>query len=268
MSVSVAGDANFVDPHAGDAFVVRNDQAIDGVRTGTMVIAAERSALIVHDTDRTDVSLPARESRSVVTFELQAILKRLLDLVIALVACVILIPLVLVIVILIKRDDSGPIIHRRRVIGRGGVEFDAYKFRTMIVDADTYFDRHPDLKLQYELNVKLMGDPRITRYGKFLRRSSLDELPQFINVLRGEMSVVGPRMIHPSEAVRYGAHLTERLSVRPGITGAWQVSGRQNLSYEDRVRIDLDYVRRRTLLTDIKILLLTIPVVLIARGAH
>ena len=128
----------------------------------------------------------------------------------------------------------------------------------------------PELKKEFAKDFKLKNDPRITRLGKFLRRSSLDELPQFINVLRGEMSIVGPRPIVNAELSRYGRHMNEVLSVRPGMTGLWQVSGRNNLSYRQRVRLDLRYARTRRCLLDLKIVLKTIMVVLNPhdRGAY
>ncbi len=128
----------------------------------------------------------------------------------------------------------------------------------------------PELRQEFSRDFKLKNDPRITSLGKFLRRSSLDELPQFLNVLRGEMSVVGPRPIVNAELPRYGAHMNEVLSVRPGMTGLWQVSGRNNLSYRQRVRLDLRYARNRRMLLDLKIVMKTIMVVLNPRdrGAY
>jgi lipopolysaccharide/colanic/teichoic acid biosynthesis glycosyltransferase len=117
---------------------------------------------------------------------------------------------------LIKADDGGPIVHRRRVLGEGGREFDAFKLRTMRVDADAWLAARPELLARYQRNVKLADDPRVTRVGRVLRKLSVDELPQLVNVLRGEMSLVGPRMIHPSELERFGSFGARRLSVKPG----------------------------------------------------
>jgi len=165
-------------------------------------------------------------------------------------------------------EDRGPFLYRRRVLGRGGREFDAFKLRTMRVDADGWLARQPQLLAQYQENVKLQDDPRVTRVGRILRKFSIDELPQLVNVLRGEMSLVGPRMLHPSELERYGDLGPERLAVKPGITGLWQVSGRQELDYGERVELDRRYLRERSLKLDIEILLQTIPAVLRGRGAY
>lgn len=165
-------------------------------------------------------------------------------------------------------EDRGPFLYRRRVLGRGGRQFDALKLRTMRVDADNWLAGQPELLAQYQENVKLQDDPRVTRVGRLLRRLSIDELPQLVNVVRGDMGLVGPRMIHPSELDRYGEMGAERLSVRPGITGLWQVSGRQDLSYAERIELDRRYLRGRSLRLDIEILLRTLPAVLRGRGAH
>jgi lipopolysaccharide/colanic/teichoic acid biosynthesis glycosyltransferase len=165
-------------------------------------------------------------------------------------------------------EGRGPLLYRRRVLGRGGREFGAFKLRTMRVDADGWLARQPQLLAQYQQNVKLQDDPRVTRVGRILRKFSIDELPQLINVLRGEMSLVGPRMLHPWELERYGDLGPERLAVKPGITGLWQVSGRQELDYAERIELDRRYLRERSLKLDIEILLQTIPAVLRGRGAY
>ena len=152
--------------------------------------------------------------------------KRLLDIVLALLGILVLIPLFVAIAIWIKLDDGGYIFHFREIIGYRGRRFYALKFRTMIPDADMYLAKHPELLQKYLENMKLPDDPRITHVGRFLRRTSLDELPQLFNVLVGQMSMVGPRMIHPRELPRYGKWAQKRLSVKPGITGLWQIHGR------------------------------------------
>lgn len=165
-------------------------------------------------------------------------------------------------------DGGRPVIHRRRVVGLHGREFDAFKLRTMRVDADRWMAEHPEFQAEYSLRTKLDRDPRVTRAGRLLRRLSIDELPQLLNVLKGEMSLVGPRMIHPSELSRFGEFGAERLSVRPGITGLWQVSGRQSLPPEARIELDRRYIERRSLMLDLAILARTVPAVLSGRGAH
>lgn len=185
----------------------------------------------------------------------------------AIMALVALAPMLVVLALLVRLTSSGPVIHRRRVLGRGGRPFDAFKFRTMVMDADLLLRARPELLAAFQGNVKLADDPRITPVGRWLRRSSLDELPQLFNVLCGQMSLVGPRMIAPEEAGRYGASLAKRLSVKPGLTGLWQVSGRQTLDYERRIALDLQYIDKWSLSLDLCILLKTIPAILSMRGA-
>jgi len=154
-------------------------------------------------------------------------------------------------------------------MGMGGQEFDALKFRTMAVNADEILENNPELKAQFEDNHKLKNDPRVTPMGRFLRRWSLDELPQLFNVLRRDMSLVGPRMISPPERGEYGKWGMNLLTVRPGITGLWQVSGRSDVSYEERVRLDMYYIRNYSILLDLQILFIqTLPAVLKGKGAY
>jgi lipopolysaccharide/colanic/teichoic acid biosynthesis glycosyltransferase len=183
-------------------------------------------------------------------------------------------PVFLALALLVKITSRGPVFYVQQRVGRDYRSFGCIKFRTMRRDADRILSRllseSPDLQEEFRNDFKLRNDPRITRLGRFLRRSSLDELPQFLNVLRGEMSVVGPRPIVKSELERYGNRMDEVLAVRPGLTGLWQVSGRNNLSYPERVRLDVRYARRRTLLMDLRIILRTIGVMLDPRdrGAY
>jgi lipopolysaccharide/colanic/teichoic acid biosynthesis glycosyltransferase len=181
---------------------------------------------------------------------------------------IILAPVMFVLALIVKLDSPGPVIHRRRVLGKGGTQFDAYKFRTMHVNGDEILNQHPELKAQLERDHKLAHDPRITGCGAWMRKLSLDELPQLFNVMKGQMSLVGPRMISPRELSRYGEHADELLTVKPGITGLWQISGRSNLKPEDRVRLDMQFIRTRNAWTDFKLLLMTIPAVLKSRGAY
>jgi exopolysaccharide biosynthesis polyprenyl glycosylphosphotransferase len=196
------------------------------------------------------------------------ILKFILDYAITIPGLVIISPLLLLIAILIKLDSPGPIIYRRRVMGVNGVQFDAYKFRTMTPNGDEILERHPELKAELEENHKLVEDPRVTRVGQFLRKKSLDELPQLFNVLKREMSLVGPRMISPLEMKKYDQWDMNLLTVRPGITGLWQVSGRSDVTYAERVRLDMYYIRNWSIWLDIELLLQTIPAVLKSRGAY
>ncbi len=199
---------------------------------------------------------------------MDALMKGVLDYVGATLLLVLLSPLLLFIALLIRMDSPGPVIHRRRVVGLNGRVFDAYKFRTMIVDADAYLENHPELKREWEETGKIRNDPRVTRVGKWLRRTSLDELPQLVNVLKGQMSLVGPRMITPAELARFGRWQHNLLTVKPGLTGLWQVSGRADLSYEERVRLDMYYIRNYTIWLDLRLLLHTVRVVLQGKGAY
>ena len=196
------------------------------------------------------------------------LVKRIVDCFGALLVLLILAPVLCLIAILVRVTSPGPVIYRRRVLGVDGVEFDAFKFRTMAQNAETSLPADSELARRFRENMKLRVDPRVTAVGRILRRLSLDELPQLLNVLRGEMSLVGPRMIAPDEGERYGAALARRLSVRPGITGLWQVSGRQNVDYDTRVSLDLEYIDNWSLRLDFLILLKTIPAVLSMRGAY
>lgn len=178
-------------------------------------------------------------------------------------------PLFAVIAILIKLDSPGPVLYRRRVLGVGGKAFDALKFRTMSVNGDGILKSHPELIHKLQKKGKLKDDPRVTPLGRWLRKYSLDELPQLINVVKGQMSLVGPRMISPEEAKEYGRRKFNLLTVKPGITGLWQVSGRSDLDYEERVRLDMYYIRNYTIWRDLQILFVqTLPAVLKGRGAY
>ena len=197
---------------------------------------------------------------------------RVLDLAIAVAVILLTAPLLVALAMMIKLQDGGPAVFGHTRIGRGGRSFRCYKFRSMVVDSDARLQAllatDPEARREWELDRKLRNDPRITQIGAFLRKSSLDELPQVINVLRGEMSIVGPRPIVAAEAVRYGASLRQYCAVRPGITGLWQVSGRNNLPYHRRVALDRLYARSKCLSVDLKILALTIPAVLSRNGSY
>ncbi|MGQ0605196.1 MAG: sugar transferase [Anaerolineales bacterium] len=197
-----------------------------------------------------------------------SILKLALDYVLTIPGMLLISPILLFIGIAIKLDSPGPIIYRRRVMGLNGKQFDAFKFRTMHVNGDRILERHPELKAELVRNHKLKNDPRITRVGQWLRKFSLDELPQLFNVLLAEMSLVGPRMIAPQEMAQYNQWGLNLLTVRPGLTGLWQVSGRSDVSYEDRVRMDMYYIRNWTLWLDLQILFQTFPAVIRSRGAY
>lgn len=153
-------------------------------------------------------------------------------------------------------------------MGINGIEFEAYKFRTMHVNGDEILVKHPDLLRKLVQDYKIREDPRITPMGRRLRKASLDELPQLFNVVKRDMSLVGPRIIAPVEMEKYGDWGLNLLTVLPGITGLWQVSGRSDLSYEERVRLDMHYIRNWTIWSDLQILWQTIPAVIKGRGAY
>lgn len=202
------------------------------------------------------------------------IIKRAGDIFFALIVLLLGFPLFLLIAVMVKVTSNGSVFYSQRRIGRGYKGFGCLKFRTMRKGADQILrqllERDPLLREEFERDFKLKQDPRITPLGRFLRRTSLDELPQLLNILKGQMSVVGPRPIVWDELERYGRQMDVVLSVRPGLTGLWQVSGRNNLPYETRVRLDLYYVRHRTFWLDLRIILRTIGVVLLPmdRGAY
>jgi exopolysaccharide biosynthesis polyprenyl glycosylphosphotransferase len=195
-------------------------------------------------------------------------LKRVLDLVVSSVVLLVSWPLMLTIAAALKFDSPGPVFYRRRVVGVSGKPFGALKFRTMYIDADERLARDPMLRRQFEENYKLKNDPRVTRMGRLLRRTSLDELPQLFNVLRGQMSLVGPRMITSQERARYGKWRMNLSTVKPGITGLWQVSGRSDVTYEERVMLDMHYIRNFSIWLDLHLLWQTVPAVLKGHGAY
>lgn len=192
--------------------------------------------------------------------------KRLVDIVVAVTVAILASPVILALALAVKLSMGGPVIYRHRRIGFGGRYFDCLKFRTMVANGDEVLERYlaanPAAAEEWRLSRKLANDPRVTRFGRFLRKTSLDELPQLLNILRGEMSCVGPRPIVTEELERYGVHAYEYLRARPGVTGSWQVSGRSNVSYGDRVRLDAEYVRKWSFGSDLRILVRTVPAVL------
>lgn len=194
--------------------------------------------------------------------------KRLFDLAVGLLVFVFVIPIVPLIALMIKLDSPGPVFYRQDRIGRGGRPFRFYKFRSMYREADR---RRTELESRNEQEgpvFKIKADPRITPVGQFLRRSSVDEIPQIINVLRGEMSIVGPRPPLPVEVARYQPWHRRRLDVKPGITCLWQIAGRSQIGFDEWMRLDMEYLRTRSLRTDLAIFLKTLPAVMARRGAY
>jgi len=207
----------------------------------------------------------------VIAQESAFIIKRLFDVVIgcfALIPVLFLFPFIFVAIKL----DGGPLFYKQPRVGKDGKLFDCFKFRTMVENADAllelYLMRHPEARAEWVATQKLKNDPRRTKVGKILRHYSLDELPQLINVLRGDMSVVGPRPIVSAEVHRYAGDIVHYYSVRPGLTGLWQVSGRNDVSYNERVRMDSFYVRNWSLGNDLEIIFRTFFVLLNRSGAY
>ncbi|MCA1992492.1 MAG: sugar transferase [Coleofasciculus sp. S288] len=196
--------------------------------------------------------------------------KRLFDIVFSLSVLVLFFPVYLVLAVLIAISSPGPIFYFQERVGKNYKPFSCLKFRTMVANADEMLPdimaTYPHLREEFEDNFKLKQDPRITAIGKFLRLTSLDEFPQFWNVLKGDMSVVGPRPLVPEELPKYGQHMDKVLTIRPGITGLWQVSGRNDIPYHHRVQIDVYYVNRRNFWLDIWLIVKTFGVVLFPKN--
>lgn len=199
-------------------------------------------------------------------------LKRTMDLIGAIMGLIIFSPIFLLISILyMTGDNKGPIFFKQIRMGKNGKEFYIYKFRSMIVNAEEKLKRNEILYRKYiDNNYKLepSEDPRITKVGQFLRKTSLDELPQFLNVLKGDMSLVGPRPVVQEELIEYGKRKDEFLSVKPGLTGYWQVSGRSDVGYPERVELELHYIYNCSILFDMKIIFLTMVHVIMRKGAY
>ncbi|MCU5226644.1 sugar transferase [Bacillus tropicus] len=195
--------------------------------------------------------------------------KRCLDFVGALCGLIFLFPVLFIVAVLIKYEDpNGPVFFKQIRVGKNGRDFYMYKFRSMVTDAE---ERLEDLLHQNEVSgamFKMKDDPRVTKIGKFIRRTSIDELPQLINVLKGEMSLVGPRPPLPREVQEYTNYDRQRLMVKPGCTGIWQISGRSSLSFTEMVELDIEYIINRSLILDLKIIIKTVRVMLFDKNAY
>jgi len=203
---------------------------------------------------------------------LGGLLKRAMDVSIASLALIWFSPLFLLVALLIKLTDKGPILYRHMRVGHGAQLFPCLKFRTMVLNSDEVLRRHlaahPEAAREWAATRKLKDDPRITSVGAVLRKLSLDELPQLINIVRGEMSIVGPRPVVLDELALYGQDVGYYLRSRPGLTGAWQINGRNDVSYGERVAFDRDYVEHWSLWTDVVIMAKTVPAVIVAKGTY
>jgi len=211
--------------------------------------------------------LPARASGA--GWQVQLAVKRVLDVVLSLVALVLLVPLFAVVAVAIRLSSRGPVLYRLCVLGRHARPFITYKFRTMVADADAQKLRYLDRNEMDGPVFKMRQDPRVTPLGRVLRRYSIDELPQLWSVLKGDLSLVGPRAPMPEEFARFEPWQWAKLAVTPGLTCLWQVSGRSEIrDFATWVRLDLEYIRRWNLLLDLQVLVRTVPVVITARGAY
>jgi Undecaprenyl-phosphate galactose phosphotransferase WbaP len=199
-------------------------------------------------------------------------IKRFMDLALVIIGGILILPFLLLIALLIKLNSPGPVLYKHKRLGKNGKYFYTYKFRSMVVDAQERLEKmlesDPAIKMEWEKNQKLQNDPRITSLGKFLRRTSLDEFPQLINILKGEMSLVGPRPIVDDEVKKYGDDYDRIFSITPGLTGLWQVSGRSDTNYQDRVTYDSYYLQSWSIWLDLWIIFKTFGVVLIGKGAY
>lgn len=204
---------------------------------------------------------------------LYKVVKRLIDILGGLVGCVLLVPITVAVYIARKvlKEDDGPLFYEHLRYGKDGKKFRIYKFRSMCIDADKrlkeYLEQNEEARIEFEENHKLKDDPRITKLGKFIRKTSIDELPQFINVLKGDMSLIGPRPIVDGEIEKYGENKDKFLSVRPGLTGYWAANGRSDITYEERMKMELYYVDNISFKLDIQIFFKTIISVVKKEGA-
>ena len=204
---------------------------------------------------------------------LYKVVKRLIDILGGLVGCVLLVPITVAVYIARKvlKEDDGPLFYEHLRYGKDGKKFRIYKFRSMCIDADKrlkeYLEQNEEARIEFEENHKLKDDPRITKLGKFIRKTSIDELPQFVNVLKGDMSLIGPRPIVDGEIEKYGENKDKFLSVRPGLTGYWAANGRSDITYEERMKMELYYVDNISFKLDIQIFFKTIISVVKKEGA-
>jgi len=199
-------------------------------------------------------------------------IKRIMDLSVVTIGGILLLPFLMIVALLIKITSAGPVLYKQKRLGKNGVYFYAYKFRSMAADAEEklqkVLDEEPEKKLEWEKTHKLQDDPRITKLGRFLRRTSIDEIPQFLNILKGDMSLVGPRPIVDAEIEKYGEDYQRVFSIKPGLTGMWQVSGRSDSNYLDRVAYDIYYLQSWSVWLDLWVIFKTFGAVLIRKGAY
>lgn len=241
--------------------------------TGEFAFVRRDSEEIQLEEDNDTLELACLDKRSEMHKVISAFVKRIIDIVAGIVGCIILIPLTIFVFILNKlnEEDDGPVFYIQERIGKNGKKFKMFKYRSMVVDADEKLERfleeNEEIRKEFEINRKIRNDPRITKIGGFLRKTSLDEFPQFINVLLGDMSLVGPRAVVEDEIEKFGKYQKHVLSVKPGITGNWAANGRSDTTYEERVMLECQYVNKMSVRNDIKIIFKTIVSVLKKEGA-
>lgn len=232
---------------------------------------ADNEAVLLHEDEEEKITLiECKQVKTNIAFRFA---KRMIDIIAGLVGVILLVPITALvwIVRIIKKENTGPLFYEQLRIGKNGKQFRMYKFRSMCMNADeklkTYLAENEEARKEYKKYKKLKNDPRITKVGCFLRKTSLDEFPQFINVLFGSMSLVGPRPYLPREKEDMGEYYSTIVKVKPGLTGPWQVAGRSNLKFEDRMKLDIDYVKNMSLKKDIKMIWKTVTKVFKKDGA-
>ena len=232
---------------------------------------ADNEAVLLHEDEEEKITLiECKQVKTNIAFRFA---KRMIDIIAGLVGVILLVPITALvwIVRIIKKENTGPLFYEQHKNGKNGKQFRMYKFRSMCMNADeklkTYLAENEEARKEYKKYKKLKNDPRITKVGCFLRKTSLDEFPQFINVLFGSMSLVGPRPYLPREKEDMGEYYSTIVKVKPGLTGPWQVAGRSNLEFEDRMKLDIEYVKSMSIRKDIKMLWKTVTKVFKKDGA-
>ncbi|MCP5095736.1 MAG: sugar transferase [Chloroflexi bacterium] len=232
-----------------------------------MIRASTITKSLLNNPEKTD-TISQKETATGQSSRLGRILKASFDYMVTIPGLLLISPLFLALALLVRLDSPGPVFYRRRVLGKSGRVYYAFKFRTMYVNGDEILAQYPKLRRELDKNYKLKCDPRITKVGNFLRKYSLDELPQLLNVLNQDMSLIGPRMITPEEISKYGEHGEKLMTVMPGLSGLWQVSGRSDTTYDERIQLDMAYVENWSVMLDLKILFQTPMIVLRGDGAY
>lgn len=249
--------------------ITREDSEFDYLSIEYPVNLPSNNGVIKFDKDD---SISIFNEKNIISEATYSFFKRAIDVTASSIALTVLSPLFLFTAMAIRKDSDGPAMFKQKRIGKDGKLFELYKFRTMIPDADKklfeLLEKDENARTEYKVNKKLKNDPRITKIGKFLRKTSIDELPQLINVLKGDMSLVGPRPYLPREKEDMGKYYNSIIESKPGITGLWQVSGRSNTTFEERMKFDIEYNESKSLSNDVGLLFKTVGVVINKDGAE